>query len=104
MFLKVVDIATLRGTQAMALGPQAAAVFSNNDDLAAKLLDAAEASGDRLWRMPLYEEYAETIKSQVADVTNTGGRYGGIGASAKFIEHFTEGYPWARRHGLDGPG
>ena len=54
----VVDIATLTGTQAMALGPHAAAVFSNNDDLAAALLAAADASGDRLWRMPLYDEYA----------------------------------------------
>jgi leucyl aminopeptidase len=91
----VVDIATLTGTQAMAFGPHAAAVFSNNDDLAAALLAAADASGDRVWRMPLYDEYAEAIKSQVADVKNSGGRTGGIGASAKFIEHFTEGYPWA---------
>jgi leucyl aminopeptidase len=45
--------------------------------------------------MPLYDEYAEAIKSQVADVKNSGGRYSGIGTSAKFIEHFTEGYPWA---------
>ena len=91
----VVDIATLTGTQAMALGPHAAAVFSNSDELATALLRAADVSGDRLWRMPLYDEYAEAIKSQVADVKNTGGRYGGIGTSAKFIEHFTEGYPWA---------
>ena len=91
----VVDIATLTGAQAMALGPQAAAVFCNDEALAARLLAAAEASGDRLWRLPLYDEYAEAIKSQVADVKNTGGRYGGIGTSAKFIEHFTEGYPWA---------
>ncbi len=91
----VVDIATLTGTQAMALGPHAAAVFSNDDALATELLAAADVSGDRLWRMPLYDEYGEAIKSQVADVKNTGGRYGGIGTSAKFIEHFTEGYPWA---------
>lgn len=91
----VVDIATLTGAQAIALGPQAAAVFSNNEDLAARLLAAAEASGDRLWRLPLYDEYAEAIKSQVADVKNSAGRFAGIGASAKFIEHFTEGYPWA---------
>lgn len=91
----VVDIATLTGAQAIALGSQAAAVFSNNDDLAARLLAAAEASGDRLWRLPLYDEYAEAIKSQVADVKNSAGRFAGIGASAKFIEHFTEGYPWA---------
>ena len=56
---------------------------------------AADASGDRLWRLPLYDEYMDAIKSQVADVKNTGGRTGGIGTSAKFIEHFTEGYPWA---------
>lgn len=91
----VVDIATLTGAQGIALGPQAAAVFSNDETLAAKLLAAADASGDRLWRLPLYDEYLEAIKSQVADVKNTAGRYGGIGTSAKFIEHFTEGYPWA---------
>jgi leucyl aminopeptidase len=91
----VVDIATLTGAQAVALGPQAAGLFANNEALAARLLAAAEASGDRLWRLPLYDEYAEAIKSQVADVKNSGGRAGGIGTSAKFIEHFTEGYPWA---------
>ena len=91
----VVDIATLTGAQMIALGPHAAAVFSNDEDLAGRLLRAAEASGERLWRLPLYDEYLEAIKSQVADVKNTGGRYGGVGTSAKFIEHFTEGYPWA---------
>lgn len=90
-----VDIATLTGAQAIALGPQAAAVFANSDDLAGKLLAAADASGDRLWRLPLYDEYAEAIKSQVADVKNSAGRFAGVGISAKFIEHFTEGYPWA---------
>jgi leucyl aminopeptidase len=91
----VVDIATLTGAQSIALGPQAAGFFANNDDLAGRLLAAADASGDRLWRLPLYEEYTEAIKSQVADVKNSAGRYAGIGTSAKFIEHFTEGYPWA---------
>jgi leucyl aminopeptidase len=91
----VVDIATLTGAQAIALGPQAAGLFANNDDLAARLVAAAEVSGDRVWRLPLYDEYAEPIKSQVADVKNSAGRYAGIGTSAKFIEHFTEGYPWA---------
>jgi leucyl aminopeptidase len=91
----VVDIATLTGTQRMAFGPHTAAFFANDEALAGKLLAAAEASAERLWRMPLYDEYAEAIKSQVADVKNSGGRYSGIGTSAKFIEHFTEGYPWA---------
>ncbi len=91
----VVDIATLTGAQAIALGPQAAAFFANDEELAAKLVAAAEASGRRLWRLPLYEEYAEAVKSQVADVKNSTGRTAGIGTSAKFIEHFTDGYPWA---------
>jgi leucyl aminopeptidase len=91
----VVDIATLTGSQAIALGPHAAAMFANDEQLAGRLLAAAEQSGDRLWRLPLYDEYAEAIKSQVADVKNSGGRHGGIGTSAKFLEHFTEGYPWA---------
>ncbi len=91
----VVDIATLTGAQAIALGPQAAAFFANDETLAARLQAAAAASGERLWRLPLYEEYAEAIKSQVADVKNSAGRYAGIGTSAKFLEHFTEGYPWA---------
>lgn len=91
----VVDIATLTGTQAMAFGPQSAAFFANDDVLAARLVAAASGSGDRLWQMPLYDEYAEAIKSQVADVKNSGGRSGGIGSSAKFLQHFTEGYPWA---------
>jgi leucyl aminopeptidase len=91
----VVDIATLTGAQSIALGPQAAAVFANDEKLVAGLLAAADASGDRLWRLPLYDEYLDAIKSQVADVKNSGGRYGGVGTSAKFLEHFTEGYPWA---------
>ncbi len=91
----VVDIATLTGAQAVALGPQAAAFFANDEALAARLVAAAEASGERLWRMPLYDEYAEAVQSQVADVKNSTGRMAGIGTSAKFIEHFTDGYPWA---------
>jgi len=91
----VVDIATLTGVQHMALGPHAAGFFANDESLAGRLVAAADASGERVWRFPLYEEYLEPIRSQVADVKNTGGRMGGLGTSAKFIEHFTEGYPWA---------
>ena len=91
----VVDIATLTGVQSMALGPQAAGFFANDEALAGPPGRGSRGFGERLWRFPLYDEYLETIKSQVADVKNTGGRYGGLGTSAKFIEHFTEGYPWA---------
>ncbi|PKO21045.1 MAG: hypothetical protein CVU38_16890 [Chloroflexi bacterium HGW-Chloroflexi-1] len=91
----VVDIATLTAAQSIALGPQAGALFANDEGLAGRLLAAAEASSERLWRMPLYDEYTEAIESQVADVKNSGGKFGGVGTSAKFLEHFTEGYPWA---------
>jgi len=91
----VIDIATLTGVQSMSLGPHAAGYFANDEAVAERLKAAAEASGERLWRFPLYEEYAEPIKSQVADVKNSAGRYVGLGTSAKFLEHFTEGYPWA---------
>ncbi|HEY63875.1 MAG TPA: leucyl aminopeptidase [Caldilineae bacterium] len=91
----VVDLATLTGAIGVALGKQAAGLFSNDDGLADRLLRATERSGERAWRMPLYDEYKEAIKSDVAEVKNSGGRYAGVGSSAKFLEHFTTGYPWA---------
>ncbi len=91
----VVDLATLTGAVSVALGKLAAAVFANDDVLRDGLLTAADVSSERLWPMPLYEEYKEAIKSDMAEVKNSGGRMGGLGTSAKFLEHFTEGYPWA---------
>ena len=91
----VVDLATLTGAIGIALGPQAAGLFANDDDLRDAIQGAAECSGERVWPMPLYDEYKEDIKSEMAEVKNSGGRFGGVGTSAKFIEHFTEGYPWA---------
>ncbi len=91
----VVDAATLTGAIGVALGPHAAGLFVNDDALKDALLAAADRSGERLWHMPLYEEYMDAIKGDMSDVKNSGGRGGGVGTSAKFIEHFTEGYPWA---------
>ena len=91
----VVDLATLTGAIGIALGQQAAGLFSNNDALQTALLAAAAASGERLWPMPMWDEYMEAIKGDMAEVKNSGGRAGGVSTSAKFIEHFTEGYPWA---------
>jgi leucyl aminopeptidase len=91
----VVDLATLTGAIGIALGKQAAGLFTNNDELAERLLRAAERSGERLWRMPLYDEYKELIKSEVAEIKNAAKRTDGVGTSAKFLEHFTSGYPWA---------
>ncbi len=91
----MVDLATLTGAIGIALGQQAAGLFSNNDELQTALLAASKESGERLWPMPMWDEYMETIKGDMAEVKNSGGRGSGVSTSAKFIEHFTEGYPWA---------
>jgi leucyl aminopeptidase len=91
----VVDLATLTGAIGVALGTQAAGLFANNDTLQEALLTAAKRSGERLWPMPMYDEYKDEIKSDMAEVRNSAARNAGVSSSAKFIEHFTEGYPWA---------
>jgi leucyl aminopeptidase len=92
----VVDLATLTGACVVALGRgQAAGLFTSDDALSARLLAASEASGERIWRLPLYDEYLESLESLTADVKNSGGRYGGVGTSAIFLKQFAEGYPWA---------
>ncbi len=91
----VVDLATLTGAIGIALGSLAAGLFSNDPDLQEALVDAAALSGDRVWPMPMYDEYMDTIKSDMAQVKNSGSRTSGVSSSAKFLEHFTEGYPWA---------
>jgi len=95
----IVDLATLTGACVVALGEGVAAgLFANSDAWAGKVLAAADASGERLWRMPLYAEYGDKIKSEVADLKNTGGRTGGVGASAYFLKRFVDGEgacPWA---------
>ena len=91
----VVDIATLTGACVVALGAHAAGLFSNNDQLAGTLLDAGEFSGDRAWRLPLWEEYGEELKSNFADVANVGGREGGAITAASFLSRFAGDYRWA---------
>ncbi len=91
----VVDLATLTGACVVALGQgMAAGAFSTDDDLLARLQKASEASGERIWPLPLYDEYLESLESLTADVSNTGGRFGGVGTSAMFLKQFAEGYPW----------
>lgn len=91
----VVDLATLTGAIGIALGAQAAGLFANDETLSQALLSASQSSGERLWPMPMWDEYNDAIKSNVAEVKNSGGKANGVSTSAKFIEHFTEGYPWA---------
>jgi leucyl aminopeptidase len=91
----IIDLATLTGAIVVALGKDLAGLFSNNDELAERLLDASRASGDPLWRMPLPSQYGKGIESAVADMKNVGGRPGGSITAALFIQRFVNGLPWA---------
>jgi len=92
----ILDLATLTGAAAVALGELAAAFFTHNDELAESLTASGELTRERVWRMPLWNEYNKYIKSDVADVKNTGGRYGGAITAAKFLEKFVQnGENWA---------
>ncbi len=93
----VVDLATLTGACVVALGRGVAAgVFATDDGLLARLRAAAEASGERLWPLPLYDDYLDKMESLSADLVNSpGDRYAGVGTSAIFLKQFAEGYPWA---------
>ncbi len=92
----VVDVATLTGAAAVALGQRASALFSPDDALRARLLSLGEESGDYLWPMPLWEEYEADIKGTFGDWANTGkNRYGGAISGAMFLYQFAKDYPWA---------
>lgn len=84
----VIDLATLTGACVVALGPDYAGLFSNDDALAEKILASSEASIERMWRLPLAEEYVNMLKSDVADIKNIGGRWGGAITAALFLKSF----------------
>jgi leucyl aminopeptidase len=91
----LVDLATLTGAIIVALGNEYAGLFSNDDKLAAKLTEAGKKTGEPLWRMPLGDAYDQLIKSDIADMKNTGGRDGGSISAAQFIKRFVKDVPWA---------
>jgi leucyl aminopeptidase len=91
----MVDLATLTGAIVVALGKDVAGVYCTEEQLAANLLAASQASGDPLWRMPLPAQYDKLMDSHVADVKNTGGRPGGSITAAMFLKRFTNNCAWA---------
>jgi leucyl aminopeptidase len=91
----MVDLATLTGAIIVALGQEYAGLFSNDDKLSERLTKAGEATGEKVWRMPLAPEYDKMIDSKFADVKNTGGRYGGAITAAQFLQRFVDKTPWA---------
>lgn len=91
----MVDLATLTGAIMVSLGTEYAGMFSNNDELSERLFKSGDATGEKVWRMPLGAEYDKLIDSQFADMKNTGGRYGGSITAAQFLQRFVDGTPWA---------
>jgi leucyl aminopeptidase len=90
----LIDAATLTGACVVALGHINAGAFSNDDETWTKFNAALATSGEKFWRLPLGEEYAEMIKSDIGDIKNTGGRWGGAITAAEFLKVFVEDTPW----------
>ncbi len=90
-----VDLATLTGAISIALGPFAAGVMGNDRPLIDALIAAGQRADERIWELPLWEEYKELNKSEIADVKNTGGRSAGSITAGWFLREFVEGFPWA---------
>lgn len=91
----MIDLATLTGACIVALGHHVTAVLGNNDKLIKELISAGERSGERTWQLPLWKEYAELIKSDVADMKNIGGRAAGTITAAAFLQKFANDFAWA---------
>ncbi|HTZ98651.1 MAG TPA: leucyl aminopeptidase [Terriglobales bacterium] len=90
----LVDAATLTGAVVVALGYVNAGAFTNDDAWYGRFRQATEKAGERFWRLPLDDDYKESIKSNIADIMNTGGRWGGAVTAAKFLQEFAEETPW----------
>lgn len=92
---RIIDFATLTGAMDVALGAEATGLMSNNDALADSIIRAGSDTFERVWRMPLHEEYREQLKSDIADIRNIGGRSAGSITAAKFLQEFVGKTPWA---------
>jgi leucyl aminopeptidase len=90
----IVDLATLTGAIIAALSDHYAGLFCNDDKLAASLTAAGKHVGERLWQVPMGDEYDKDLRSLVADMKNIGTRWGGAITAAKFLEKFVSGKPW----------
>jgi leucyl aminopeptidase len=90
----LVDAATLTGAVVVALGYANAGIFSNDDDMYERFHSANTRAGEKMWRMPLDDEYKEQIRSSIADIVNSGGRWGGAITAAMFLKEFAEETPW----------
>ena len=90
----IIDMATLTGAAIIALGTNVAALVGNDDDLVTKILEYSNQTGEKIWQLPLFEEYKEQLKSSNADMKNIGGRPAGAITAAAFLSSFVEETPW----------
>jgi len=87
-------VATLTGACQIALGNICTGAFSNNQELVDRVIAAGNEVGERAWQMPMFDEYREQLKSDIADIKNIGNRYGGAITAAKFLADFVGDTPW----------
>ena len=93
---EIIDIATLTGACVVALGTTVSGIMGNNDDLVKTLIETGKLSGEKFWQLPMYDEYFDSIKSQIADMKNTGSRQGGASIAGVFLKEFvTDKVKWA---------
>jgi leucyl aminopeptidase len=90
----VIDAATLTGAVVIALGHTAVGVMGNDEKVIQEVIDASKRAGEPGWPLPMWDDYKEIIKSDIADVKNAGGRAAGTITAALFLKEFAEGYPW----------
>jgi leucyl aminopeptidase len=91
----LIDVATLTGACVIALGKVASGLFGQPDPWVDVVRRAAQKAGDRVWPMPLFDEYADQLRSEIADMVNSGGRPAGACTAAMFLKEFAGGLPWA---------
>ncbi|UCC60457.1 MAG: leucyl aminopeptidase [Dehalococcoidia bacterium] len=90
----LIDIATLTGACRVALGDICTGAMGNNQELVDKVISTGMDAGEKIWQLPMFDEYKELNKSEVADIKNTGGRYGGAITAAQFLAEFSDDTPW----------
>ena len=91
---EVIDIATLTGACLVALGTVASGIMGNDKEMINRVIETAKSSGETYWELPMFPEYKDSLKSDIADMKNTGSRYGGASAAGVFLQEFVNGPKW----------
>lgn len=92
---EVIDVATLTGACVVALGTIASGIMGNNEDMISRLISTAKDSGETFWQLPMFSEYKDSLKSEVADMKNTGSRFGGASTAGVFLQEFVKDVKWS---------